>query len=112
IYELVFPAFSTAIVGNIPESDLWDFIGNGTILGVPSSFLLTVAIALIWHAVLSRMRPGWRLMAVGGARRSAHNAGISVRRTICNAYIWSSVLCCLAGFFNAARLGSTGSDPG
>jgi len=58
------------------------------------------------------MRPGWRLMAVGGARRSAHNAGISVRRTICNAYIWSSVLCCLAGFFNAARLGSTGSDTG
>ena len=51
-------------------------------------------------------------MAVGGARRSAHNAGISVRRTICNAYIWSSVLCCLAGFFNAARLGSTGSDTG
>jgi ribose transport system permease protein len=112
IYELVFPQFSTAIVGNIPESDLWDFIGNGAILGVPSSFLFTVLIAILWHVVLSRMRPGWRLMAVGGARRSAHNAGINVRRTICTAYIWSSVLCCIAGFLNAARLGSTGTDTG
>jgi ribose transport system permease protein len=112
IYELVFPGFSTAIVANIPDSPIWDFVGNGTVFGVPFSFLVTAIIAVLWHVVLSRMRPGWRLMAVGGARRSAHNAGISVRRTICNAYIWSSVLCCLAGFFNAARLGSTGSDTG
>ena len=112
IYELVFPGFSTAIVANIPNSPIWDFIGNGNVFGVPFSFLVTAVIAVLWHVVLSRMRPGWRLMAVGGARRSAHNAGISVRRTICNAYIWSSVLCCLAGFFNAARLGSTGSDTG
>ena len=112
IYELVFPDFSTAIVANIPDSAAWDFIGNGVVLGIPFSFIVTAVIAVLWHVVLSRMRPGWRLMAVGGARRSAHNAGISVRRTICNAYIWSSVLCCLAGFFNAARLGSTGSDTG
>jgi ribose transport system permease protein len=112
IYELVFPGFSTAIVANIPDSPIWEFIGNGAVFGVPFSFLVTAIIAVLWHVVLSRMRPGWRLMAVGGARRSAHNAGISVRRTICNAYIWSSVLCCLAGFFNAARLGSTGSDTG
>lgn len=112
IYELVFPRFSTEIVGNIPESAVWDFIGAGAWFGVPFSFLATFVIAIVWHVVLSRMRPGWRLMAVGGARRSAHNAGISVRRTICVAYIWSSVLCSIAGFFSAARLGSTGSDTG
>ncbi|MGD0722420.1 MAG: SMP-30/gluconolactonase/LRE family protein [Roseiarcus sp.] len=112
IYELVFPGFSTAIVGNIPDSALWDFLGNGAVYGVPFTFIVTAVIAALWHVVLSRMRPGWRLTAVGGARRSAHNAGINVRRTICTAYVWSSVLCCLAGFFNAARLGSTGSDTG
>ena len=37
IYELVFPGFSTAIVGNIPISPIWDFIGNGVVLGVPSA---------------------------------------------------------------------------
>ena len=29
IYELVFPGFSTAIVANIPDSPIWEFIGNG-----------------------------------------------------------------------------------
>ena len=58
------------------------------------------------------MRPGWRLIAVGGARRSAYNAGIKVRRTVFFAYVWSGVLCSLAGFLFAARLGSTGADTG
>ena len=73
---------------------------------------MTAVIAVVWHVVLSRMRPGWRLIAVGGARRSAYNAGINVRRTVCLAYVWSGVLCALAGFLFAARLGSTGADTG
>jgi ribose transport system permease protein len=58
------------------------------------------------------MRPGWRLTAVGGARRSAYNAGISVRRTVFFAYVWSGALAALAGFLFAARIGSTGADTG
>ena len=64
------------------------------------------------HIVFSRMRPGWRVVAVGGARRSAHNAGINVKWTVCQVYIWSGVLSALAGFLYAARLGSSGSDTG
>ena len=41
IYDLLFPGFSTAIVANLPDSPIWDFIGNGTVLGVPFSFLVT-----------------------------------------------------------------------
>ena len=79
---------------------------------MPFSLIVTAVIALVWHIVLSRMRPGWRLTAVGGARRSAYNAGIKVRRTVCSAYIWSSVLSALAGFLYAARIGSAGADTG
>ncbi len=79
---------------------------------MPLSLVIAGLIAIVWHVVLSRMRPGWRLTAVGGARRSAYNAGIDVRRTVCTAYVWSSTLCALAGFLFAARLGSTGSDTG
>ena len=111
-YDLIYPMFSTAMVGNTPDSDFWDYIGTGSVAGIPAVLLFTAAICLVWHVVLSRMRPGWRLTAVGGARRSAHNAGINVRRTICTAYVWSSVLCAIAGFLNAARLGSPGTDSG
>ena len=112
IYDLVYPGYSTAIASGMPDSPLWDLLGYGDIFGIPASFLVIVAVALVWHVVLSRMRPGWRLTAVGGARRSAHNAGINVRRTVCITYIWSGVLCTVAGFLNAARLSTAGTDVG
>jgi ribose transport system permease protein len=112
IYDIVFLRTSTAIISSLSDSDLWTFIGEGTVLGVPFTLVVTAVIAIAWHIVLSRTRPGWRLTAVGGARRSAYNAGIKVRRTVCAAYIWSSVLSALAGFLFAARIGSTGADTG
>ena len=51
-------------------------------------------------------------MAVGGMRRSAHNVGIAVRRTICLTYVASGILVALAGFLFAARLGGAGADTG
>ncbi|HXU58863.1 MAG TPA: SMP-30/gluconolactonase/LRE family protein, partial [Verrucomicrobiae bacterium] len=100
------------IVAGFSDSPLLLLIGEGTVLGFPFSLLVVLVIAALWHIVLSRMRPGWRLIAVGGARRSAYNAGIKVRRTVFFAYVWSGVLCSLAGFLFAARLGSTGADTG
>ena len=112
IYEIVFVRMSTSIMSGFSMSELWLFIGEGTILGVPTSLVITLTIALAWHLVLSRMRPGWRLTAVGGARRSAFNAGINVRFMVFLTYVASSTMCALAGFLFAARLGSTGSDTG
>ena len=112
IYDILFLRMSTAIVASFSDSDLLYFIGTGTVLGVPFSLWVTIVIAIGWHIVLSRMRPGWRLTAVGGARRSAYNAGISVRRTVFFVYVWSGALAALAGFLFAARIGSTGADTG
>lgn len=112
IYDILFLKMSTAIVAGFSDSPLLLFIGEGTVLGIPFSLLVALVIALAWHIVLSRMRPGWRLIAVGGARRSAYNAGIKVRRTVFFAYVWSGLLSSLAGFLFAARLGSTGADTG
>lgn len=112
IYDILFLRMSTAIVAGFSDSELLLFIGDGTVFGVPFSLLVALVIAIVWHIVLSRMRPGWRLTAVGGARRSSYNAGISVRRTVFFAYVWSGTLCSLAGFLFAARIGSTGADTG
>jgi ribose transport system permease protein len=112
IYDILFLSMSTAIISGFPDSDLLFFIGEGDVLGIPFSLLVAAIIAIVWHVVLSRMRPGWRLTAVGGARRSAYNAGIKVRRTVFFAYVWSGLLCSIAGFLFAARLGSTGADTG
>ena len=112
LYDILFPRLASAIVGNTPDSPLWDAIGFGNFYGMPISFVIFVVLALSLHICLSRLRPGWRLRAVGGARRSAHNAGINVKLTVCLAYVASGVLTAIAAFLFSARLGSTGADTG
>ncbi len=112
LYDIFFPKLASAIVGNIAISPTWDLIGFGDFYGLPVSFLIFVAIAIALHLVLSRLRPGWRLRAVGGARRSAYNAGINVKLTVCMAYVASGLLTAAAAFLFSARLGSTGADTG
>ncbi|HEV7247411.1 MAG TPA: SMP-30/gluconolactonase/LRE family protein [Shinella sp.] len=112
IYDIIFPRLASAIVGSMPESPAWDYLGFGDLYGVAVSFLIFAVIAVAIHITLSRLRPGWRLRAVGGARKSAYNAGIDVKLTVCMAYASSGILTAIAAFLFAARLGSTGADTG
>jgi ribose transport system permease protein len=94
------------------DSDFWDFMGDGSLYNFPFSFIVAAVVAAIAHVFLTRLRLGWHIQAVGGSRRSAHNAGISVRRTVCLTYVLSGVLAGLSGVLYAARLNAAGSDTG
>ncbi|HWA46592.1 MAG TPA: SMP-30/gluconolactonase/LRE family protein [Hypericibacter adhaerens] len=104
--------YSVDIVMNVPDSPLRDFLADGIILYIPVSFWAAILFGIGAHIFLSRTRPGWHIMAIGGSRKSAYNVGISVRRTICLTYVASGALCGVAGALYAARLGSAGSDTG
>jgi ribose transport system permease protein len=112
VVDMMLLSLAVRISAGFVDSDLWTYLGEGTVLGVPFSFTVFIVVAVLAHVVLSRTRPGWQLMAVGGMRRSAHNVGIPVRRTICLTYVVSGILVALAGFLFAARLGGAGSDTG
>jgi ribose transport system permease protein len=112
IVDMILLHLAVRISAGFVDSDLWDYLGEGTALGIPFSFAVFIVIALLVHLLLSRTRPGWQVMAVGGMRRSAYNVGIPVRRTICLTYVASGMLVALAGFLFAARLGGAGSDTG
>jgi ribose transport system permease protein len=104
--------YALVISAGFYDNAIWDFIGDGSLLGVPSSLVLFLIVALGMHIVISRTRFGWHVMAVGGSRRSAHNAGIALRRTVCSTYVISGAFCGVSAFFYAARLGNGGSYPG
>ena len=89
-----------------------DFIGDGSVLGVPISFAVLIVVAIVGKFVMTRLRIGWRIAAVGGSRRAAYNAGIPVRRTVCLSYIVSGMLTGLAGVLYAARLSGVGPHTG
>ena len=92
IVEFLLQLYSVRIASSDVESDAWDFVGTGSVLGAPFSFLVLTFVAIVAHIVLTRLRIGWRIMAVGGSRRAAYNAGIPVRGTVCLTYVVSGAL--------------------
>lgn len=111
-YDLLIQRYSNAIASAFPDIPSWDFIGGGSVLGIPSVALVYIVIAIFGHIFLTRLRPGWHITAIGGSRRSAYNSGIPVRRTIALCYVASGVLTSIGALFFAARLGTVGGDIG
>lgn len=112
VYEILSLQYSTAIAGSIPESEVWDFLGNGTFLGLPAVAWAYALAAIGGHLMLTRLRVGWHIMAIGGSRRSAYNSGIAVRRTVASCYVASGILTAAGGCFFASRLATAGADIG
>ncbi|HVM83228.1 MAG TPA: SMP-30/gluconolactonase/LRE family protein [Candidatus Binatia bacterium] len=118
IFDIMIVKYNTAIQTSSAASDLWDFIGDGSVFGdaVPNGPSIAVACAFVFaviaHIVITRSRPGWHMLAVGGSRRSAHNAGIRVKRTVFLTYVISGLCSGLAGFLIACRLSGAGPGTG
>jgi ribose transport system permease protein len=111
-YDLLIQRYSNAIASAFPDIPSWDFIGAGSIFGVPTVALFYVVVAIFGHIFMTRLRPGWHITAIGGSRRSAYNSGIPVRRTIALCYVASGVLTSIGALFFASRLGTVGGDIG
>ncbi|MCV0396717.1 MAG: SMP-30/gluconolactonase/LRE family protein [Rhizobiaceae bacterium] len=104
--------YGQTVMSGFNPSAAWEFMAIGHVYGIPASLIVGGVVALVGHIVLTRMRFGWHVMAVGGSRRSAYNAGIHVKRTVCATYVLSGMLTGLAATFYAARLSSAGTDVG
>jgi ribose transport system permease protein len=102
---------AVAAVSPIP-TEIWDYLGVGTALGLPLSAIVAVAAGIFTHILLTRTRFGWRLSAVGGSRRSAYNVGLPVRRIVCLTYVFSGMFTAAGAIFYASRLDSTGGTVG
>jgi ribose transport system permease protein len=90
-YDMLIQRYSTRIAAGFPDSDLWDWMGGGDVLGVPTIALVYAAIVIFGFFFMTRMRPGWHITAIGGSRRSAYNSGVAVRRTVAMCYVGCGV---------------------
>lgn len=82
----------------------WDAIGRVDFLGIHVNFAVFLALALAGHLLLTRSRPGARVLAVGGNRVAARRSGIPVERVVVAVYALSGMLCALAAALYAARV--------
>jgi len=111
-YDMLIQRYSTTIAGGFPDSALWDWMGSGTLAGMPTVACAYVAVALFGHLFMTRLRPGWHITAIGGSRRSAYNSGIAVRWTVAMCYVACSTLTAFGSIFFASRLATVGGDIG
>lgn len=112
IYNLIQFKWAVGIASTLPESELWDYLGSGKLLGLPVATWIFAVFAIGFHLFLTRMRGGWRLLAVGGSRRSAYNSGLPVNRIAALAYVASGVFAGIAAVLFGARVDSSSADTG
>jgi ribose transport system permease protein len=92
-------------VYQIPESFVW--LGRGTGFGgIPHSVTLMIILYAAAHILMSRMKPGRYLYAVGGNREAARLSGVPVTQVLLFAYLSSAVLAGLGGVIMASQLKS------
>lgn len=104
--------YATTFATNSTDSDFWDFLGSGSVLGIPINALTLFVVLIFGHVFLSRSRYGWHLTAIGASRKAARHAGIRVNFMLFATYVLSGVLCAAGGLFYAARQTSTDSTTG
>ncbi|MDD1782779.1 ABC transporter permease [Enterovibrio sp. ZSDZ35] len=73
------------------------FLGRGEILGLPFQGWLMLVLAIIFSFIVRRTAFGRYLLSVGGNERSAHLAGVPVKKVKIAAYATCSVLAGIAG---------------
>jgi ribose transport system permease protein len=91
-------------IGRASEPLLW--LANGSILGLPVSGLLLLAVMAGAHFLITRTRFGYHLLAVGGHAESARRAGLNVARIRFAAFVLSGLGAALGGLILAGRLGT------
>ena len=88
-YNKATAAFTDDLASINSDSSVWDFIGSGTILGVPTNMVALIVLAIATHFFLTRVKPGVHIMAVGSSRKAARHAGVNVKRALFSAYVIS-----------------------
>lgn len=81
-------------------------IGRETIFGVPVSFVLWIAAAVIMIYFLRNRRLGRYIYAVGSSEESSRLAGINIQKVKIFVYFMSALLTAFGAIIWAARLGS------
>jgi ribose transport system permease protein len=81
----------------------WNWLGNGSILGVPNPILLMLTLYIVAHLVMTRTSFGRYVYAVGGNPEAARLSGVPVFAVLISVYALCGAMAGLAGVIDASR---------
>lgn len=89
-------------ISNLPTEFL--AIGKGSILGIPAPTLILVAVFILAGLMLSKLKFGRYVYAVGGNENAAMVSGINVKKVKLMVYVLSGIACGIAAIILTARV--------
>ena len=92
---------------NLLSDPAFNFIGRGSIIGIPFSLVVMALLYLLFGFVLRSTPFGRNLYAIGGSPEKSRLAGIDVNRHLLIAYTVCSFLAALAGIVIASQLATS-----
>ena len=81
-------------------------IGHGLILGVPIPLIIFGIVALFWNIVLNSTRHGFSIYMLGSNVEATDFAGAHTKRTLTLIYVFSGIICAIAGILMLTRFNS------
>lgn len=103
---MVFTNGMPLTVGKAKSAQAFYFFGNGNILGIPLPIIVTIIVFAIGYYILTQMRIGRYVYAVGGNEEASRLSGLNTDRVKIFVYTVSGVLAALAGLIVTSRLSS------
>jgi len=97
-------------VANYPGAA--QFIGNGTLAGVPVPLVIFLVVACFVQVTLARTRLGLHLCLMGTNPVAARFSGLDLRRLLGRTYLLSALLSGIAGLVIISRTNSAKADYG
>lgn len=82
------------------------YLGHGSIFGLPIPLLIFIGCVLIWHVLLTRMKLGFNTYMIGSNIEAARYSGVNTRKVLILVYMLSGAMCAIAGIIMAARFNS------
>lgn len=79
------------------NSDIFEFIGSGTILGIPFPVYIMVFLAVLVYFILNKTVFGRQVYAVGGNVKASRMVGVNAGCVIMASYILSGIAAALGG---------------
>ncbi len=87
-------------------TDSYNFIGQGTIAGVPVPILIFAFIGVISYVMLNHTKFGKYLFAIGGNENAAFVSGVNIKKYKVLVYTYGSFLAALSGIVLSSRISS------
>ncbi len=87
-------------------------LGSGTVAGVPTPFLVFVAVAAVLAVVAGRSGFGFRVRMLGANPVAARFAGVPNARVLVRTYVLCGLVAAVAGMVLSARTASASPDYG